>query len=585
MELSLLQHAKDNQPVRVQLEEETERMRSGKWPDGYRPLLVIPAVVEGGHQKKHIRWLTGIGVAHFEHLGERMTELRGKAEVDLHTMFCLAGEYADDLWVAYPYELQDSYATNSQMRFYAKAFAWGCDYYSHLLGVPADRTCGALTQTVTLRADSDAYCNLSAMTFTPDEILHRAPNGQKTDKPPARATPKEIEAFLKDRVSLRRNLVTGRVECSPDWQPITNDRLNSLWADMKDEREVGFEDMFRVMRSERFPDFHPFQYYLDHLPPWDGGSHIAAFSTSVIVKGDANEQMLFYQCLRKWLVAMVVGWIDTREVNNSILVLVGRQGIYKTTWFNYLLPPALENYIYTKTNSGRMQKDDLLRLASYGLVCCEELDTMDDSAMNQLKSAMTARTIDERPPFERFSEHRKHVASFCGTGNNKMFINDRSGTRRWLPFEVESIASPRDNPPDYENIYAEAYALYRNGFEYWFSDAEEERLRQHNKPFEIPSAEEELVGFYFRLPEETEHPVFYPTAIVQRAITSPYMNVSTVALGRTLSSMGYRADVIGRHHGYYMERRKDEEVKALPHVLAYRGLHGRTVGADGTDGV
>jgi predicted P-loop ATPase len=240
-----------------------------------------------------------------------------------------------------------------------------------------------------------------------------------------------------------------------------------------------------------------------------------------------------------------------------------------------------------KHNGGQFDKDDKLQLTSKGLVCLEELDAMDDATMNKLKSIMTARTIDERPPYERFSEHRKHLASFCGTGNNRIFINDRTGTRRWLPFEVESILSPRDFPLDYEGIYSEAYTLYKEGFQYWFSPQEEELLKQHNKAFEVPHPEEELVSFYFRLPDEMQTPAFYPTSVVLDIITrtSHLKNVSCVSLGRVLAMMGYESGVVKRHHGYYLERRKDEEVHALPHVLAYEGRHGiRQNVTDDTDG-
>ena len=233
----------------------------------------------------------------------------------------------DILW------LHDQFATDSKMRFYAKAFSWGADYYAHLLGHVADRTCNSPTQAIPLCHDPDLYCNLSAIEFSSDEILQKRSDGQADEKTSKYATPKAIVDFLKDRIDLRRNLVTGRVECSPDWQPITNDKLNSLWADMKDEREVKYEDIFRVIRSERFPDFHPFRSYLESLPPWNGENHILVLSTSVSVKGGTDEQMFFYQCLRKWLVGVVAGWLDPKEVNNSILMLIGKQGIQKTTIF------------------------------------------------------------------------------------------------------------------------------------------------------------------------------------------------------------------------------------------------------------
>ena len=68
---------------------------------------------------------------------------------------------------------------------------------------------------------------------------------------------------------------------------------------------------------------------------------------------------------------------------------------------------------------------------------------MRPSELNQLKAAVTMPSKDERAVYAHFHEHRKHIASFCGTGNNPHFLSDPTGNRRWLPFEVESIDSPR----------------------------------------------------------------------------------------------------------------------------------------------
>jgi hypothetical protein len=74
-----------------------------------------------------------------------------------------------------------------------------------------------------------------------------------------------------------------------------------------------------VIESDFSPDYHPFRFYLDHLPPWNGEDHILAMSVSVSVRGEMDQQLLFAQYLKKWLVGMVAGWIDPQVVNNVIL--------------------------------------------------------------------------------------------------------------------------------------------------------------------------------------------------------------------------------------------------------------------------
>ena len=384
------------------------------------------------------------------------------------------------------------------------------------------------------------------------------------------ATVEEIQQFLEDHVMLRYNVVTRRVEASPDWEPVSDRLVNSLWTEMSRDKQVRVQDIYRVLESDFVPEYHPFRFYLDSLPPWNGkDDYILELSSSVFVRGDVEEQMRFYEYLRKWLVAMVAAWVDDTVVNNVILVLIGPQGSYKTTWFQYLLPPPLRQYFYTKTNAGRMSRDDLLTLAQYGLVCCEELDTMRPAELNQLKAAVTMTAINERAAYAHFHEHRQHIASFCGTGNNMQFLSDPTGNRRWLPFEVESILSPRDHPFHYDGIYAQAYRLYREGFPFWFSQADIQRLTRHNRQFETPRLEAELVDIYFRKPLEHEQGEYMPVARALQIIGgSTTQKLSAVNIGRAFMDQGYKQLRRAYSRGYVVVQRDAQEIHTRLQMMA-----------------
>ena len=392
------------------------------------------------------------------------------------------------------------------------------------------------------------------------------------------ATVEDIKAFLSDHVYLRHNVITRRVECrlpsnyehdGTDWQPVTDRIVNSLWAELSKEKPARVQDVYRVIESDFVPEYHPFRFYLENLPPWDGENHILAMSLSVSVRGDVDTQMRFADYLTKWLVGMVAGWVDDAVVNNVILVLIGEQGSYKTTWFNYLLPPELRCYFYTKTNANRMGRDDLLTLAQYGLVCCEELDTMRPSELNQLKAAVTMPSIDERAAYAHYHEHRKHIASFCGTGNNTQFLSDPTGNRRWLPFEVESIESPRDHPFDYEAIYAQAYALYQEGFQYWFSREEIAKLSAHNRHFETPRLEYELASLYFAHPTGAKPGEFMSVARAMQIVSANIsQKLSAVYLGRALGELGFQRVKYNDVRGYVVVCRSGDEIHAAQQSMA-----------------
>ena len=403
------------------------------------------------------------------------------------------------------------------------------------------------------------------------------------------ATVEDIKTYLSDHIYLRHNVITGRIECRvptkdlwelgtdpfeaaqvDKWQPISDRIVNSLWTAMSREKPVRAQDLFRVIESDFVPDYHPFRYYLENLPEWDGETdYILGMSVSVQVKGDVEEQILFATYLKKWLVGMVAAWIDPNVVNNVILVLIGEQGSYKTTWFNYLLPPELKDYFYTKTNANRMGRDDLLTLAQYALVCCEELDTMKPAELNQLKAAVTMPSIDERAAYAHFHEHRQHIASFCGTGNNVQFLSDETGNRRWLPFEIERITSPREVPFDYQGIYSQAYALYQEGFQYWFSREEIQRLSQHNATFETPHTAHELISRYLRKPKPGEPSDFLSaTDILQLVGSNPVLKLTTNKIGRAMTDLGFERMRTGSERGYNVVQYSAEEIKARQRMKA-----------------
>ena len=417
------------------------------------------------------------------------------------------------------------------------------------------------------------------------------------------ATPEEIKAMVSNHVLLRYNEVRGLTEVhwlsegpviqedeqgllsifgeeggvTDGYTTLTDRDINTLWEKLYAEKRTNKQYLRDIIDSEFVPSYHPFRHYLEHLPPWkeEDGDAIMGLSLTVNVKGGSDEQILFYRCLKKWLVAMVASWLDPKVINHEMLVLIGKQGAYKTTWFSHLLPPQIREYFYTKTNSDMISKDDLLVLAQYGLVCWEELDSMQPKELNKLKAAMTMPSINVRAPFERYPKNRPHVASFCGTGNNVQFLSDTTGTRRWLPFEVESIESPLTTPFDYDGIFSQAYALYQQGFRYWFSSEEIQQLTQHNRQFETSQSANELIDEHFRKPVGIEGGDFLPASVILQLVGGVNMReLSAASLGRALMAMGFESKLVHGVRRYRVVRRTEAEKELHRHLQEMGGEGG-----------
>lgn len=394
------------------------------------------------------------------------------------------------------------------------------------------------------------------------------------------ATVEEIERFLDSQVSLRYNVI--RRQCEICWKEDDseedgyvriNDRdENTLWCRMKKTGvKVRVNDICNVIRSEYVRPFHPFEAYFQTLPAWDGKDYIAELARTVHVKG---EQERFVECFRKWFVGILAALFDGQVVNHEILVFIGRQGNFKSTFFSLLLPPPLQSYFQVKMNSSHLNKDDMLTLCEKALVCLEEIDELRRSDLNQLKALVTAKDISERAAYARNKEDRKHIASFCGTGNNPHFLSDPTDNRRWLVFEVEDIDNPRLYPFNYTGIYSQAMALWKSGFRYWFDQDEIRTLNLVNKDYEVPNLEGELVLTYFRPTfEGCQGAIFLKVSeILERINMGVRQPLSPTKLGMLLGKLGFVKCKYGGERGYLLLERSSEEIKASQKLIAAKLL-------------
>ena len=304
-------------------------------------------------------------------------------------------------------------------------------------------------------------------------------------------------------------------------------------------------------------------------------SPLSSKNTPAEASGVSATDRLWRICFKKWFVAMVASWMQDEVVNHQVLVLIGRQGIYKTTWLEHLIPPHLRDYACKLANSSDLNKDERLRIAEFGLISLDEIDSMNNRELNQLKSIITASDVNERAAYAYTKERRIRLASFCASGNRRDFLTDITGNRRWLPFEVESIQNPFFSTLPYDLMYAQAWALANDPtFCYWFDLDEIEVLEQHNQQFRDETNEEQLLPILFDVPAEGRGEFMTTAQISERLVT--YGNIKKpMALGRLgvlLSHNGYRSvqRQIGGHRarGWIVYQRDTNEIDSMRRLLA-----------------
>ena len=403
-----------------------------------------------------------------------------------------------------------------------------------------------------------------------DEHATRQPHrtGKKGESKIASA--QDIEDFLSQHVELRYNTVSRMVEVRyPDdtsWKSLEDKDLFSLWRMMDKQcgMRVNRDDMYAIMRSDYAETYNPFEEYIQSIPEWDGKTdYIARLASSVTVESDADE---WCEVFRKWFVGFIAAIFNTEEVNHEILVFIGEQGKYKSTWFYYLLPEMLRRYFLIKLMDGAITKDDLFNIAQSGLVCLEEIDNMKQKELNQLKALTTMRTINVRRPYGRFNEVLPHISSFCATGNNRYYLTDRTANRRFLTFEVTHIETPQEYDFQYAGLYAQAYALWRQGFRYWFDEKENRAINERNQAFEAPDSEYELVTKYYRRPIEGEPCKFLTASDVLERLSATVHSLSTIKIGLALSKLGAPRVRFAGKYGYRLVELTPADIEARQRI-------------------
>ena len=393
------------------------------------------------------------------------------------------------------------------------------------------------------------------------------------------------------------------------WREMTKHDINSIVCHAAQEYDANItsREVMTALQSDLIPNVHPLREYVlscrewtEEQPDWidfvasqvrvadnasdsEKGSNgsksskgesaveIARTSRTPSTKADT----LWRGCFKKWFVAMVASWMKDEVVNHQVLVLIGKQGIFKTTWLEHLIPPHLCAYACKLANSNDLNKDERLRIAEFGLISLDEIDSMNNRELNQLKSVITATDVNERAAYAYTKERRVRLASFCASGNRRDFLTDITGNRRWLPFEVESIQNPFYTNLPYERMYAQAWALAQDPlFSYWFDLDEIEVLEQHNQYFRDESNEEQLLDVYFAVPAEgASNTKFLTTAEISERLIY-YGNIkrplSLSRLGVLLSQKGFLSIRKGspQRRGWVVYERDNEEINAERRILS-----------------
>lgn len=392
---------------------------------------------------------------------------------------------------------------------------------------------------------------------------------------------KMLKQWLSMRYEFHRNEVTGYYEvCSRDvlkgkfhrWTRMDDNIENSLWIEMEEDGlQTQQPRLHSLINSDFSEKYNPLLDFLTSLPAWDGKTdYIQMLADRIHIAdtdGAHHTQEDFRYFFKKWFVAMVVTWVTDTVVGQTILIFVGKGGLFKTTFFDKLLPKILHDYFINESTASYTDKDFMEAMASKALMCLDEFETAFGKNLSAFKSCVTKLFFSIRRPYDKYRTELPHRAAMCGTSNSVQIISEEEN-RRYSPWLIESIDSPIDHPIDYQHVYAQAVALgkevmerqrkHEDGWVFWLTTEDIEVMREHNKMFMISNYMEDQILRYYRVPGkdvEARYIKFrYSSEILERIGGCPALSryIYQQNLASTLLRLGFERKRRSKGMGWFV---------------------------------
>lgn len=213
--------------------------------------------------------------------------------------------------------------------------------------------------------------------------------------------------------------------------------------------------------------FHKVREYLQGLR-WDGKQRLPTLLSHYF---GAEQNEYSRDVGVKWLIAAVARVMRPGCKVDNMVVLEGPQGARKSSAICELFGEQW----FSDTEFTIGDKDSYQQLRGKWCIEMGELSNIKGREVEKVKKFLSARVDSYRPSYARSVQDFPRQCVFVGSTNDKQYLTDPTGARRYWPVAVKAIDMGAISE-DRDKLWAEAYARYDSG-ERWWLDTEEANQR------------------------------------------------------------------------------------------------------------
>lgn len=247
------------------------------------------------------------------------------------------------------------------------------------------------------------------------------------------------------------------------------------------ERELDIDlpfDGFKRIASVKAQDnpYHSVCAYLQSLPTIDAPEPI--LSALYQAMGITNKLHRLY--IRRWLIAAVARAMSPGCKADVALVLQGKQGIRKTTFFH-----SLFGEYFQTAGDHKNQVDELLSMARSWCIELGEIENaFSKKAVSAIKNFMsTTHDVYRRPYAAEPDSYPRHFI-ICGTTNQSEFLTDSTGNRRFWVVNINNTIDTVAVNDMRDNVWAATLKLYLNGEPWFLNETEAAQSAEDTSQYE-----------------------------------------------------------------------------------------------------
>lgn len=309
----------------------------------------------------------------------------------------------------------------------------------------------------------------------------------------------ESEPLLKGKLGYDEFDLRYKVLGSLPWDK--NYKSDRDWTDPDDGGLIEFlETYYKISSQSKYNygltlafknnSFHPVKDYFNSLI-WDKEKRVDKLLIDYFGAEDNEYTRLI---MKKWMVAGVKRIYSPGTKFDYMLILSGPTGIGKSTFFK-----KLAKNIWFTDSLKKFDDDKTVMEVMSGKLIAEmgELAGMKKTEVNEMKAFLTKTEFNSRLAYDKRVTRRLIQWLYCGTTNDKEFLKDKTGNRRFWPCDVWINRTTKDVfidlDKEVDQIWAEAIYLYKNGESLKLTKHEEKLAEdQQNKHLEIDEIEQIL---------------------------------------------------------------------------------------------